>query len=102
MSDEAGVICEVCREAEVNEPILDYCHVCHRKLCDDCIVATNDEHGLRFCRACDILETLNPEAVLPWIAKQPSKVLDRIMDAIRERQQVIRRDKLTRRDWTED
>jgi hypothetical protein len=52
MKDEEIVICQVCSDGEVNSPGLDYCHVCGRALCDDCIAATNAEHGLRFCRDC--------------------------------------------------
>jgi hypothetical protein len=46
--------CQVCLEGEVDDPCLDYCHVCEKKICDDCIVGRNEEHGCNFCLECDL------------------------------------------------
>jgi hypothetical protein len=51
-AEPVAVICQVCHEGEVNEPCLDYCHVCGKKICFDCVAAENDEHGLLFCCKC--------------------------------------------------
>lgn len=53
MSDPDEVVpCGVCGYGEVNEPCLDYCHACERKVCDDCVAAINHEHGVKFCCEC--------------------------------------------------
>lgn len=46
------MICQCCRDGEVNEPATDYCHECGRHICDDCIAGQNDEHGVLACVDC--------------------------------------------------
>lgn len=47
-----SVICQFCGDEEVNEPLLDWCCRCHKKLCDDCICGYEIESGDRWCEDC--------------------------------------------------
>jgi hypothetical protein len=50
--DNETVLCEICGEGEVDEPCLDWCGGCHRKLCDDCIAGYDEGSGYRSCPEC--------------------------------------------------